>query len=392
MNDISMKRHSHIKKKLAASLTRCCYCFTLSSAFIPVQDTMNKNKKSSDPLCPRTLRSTSLLSGYLKSIERKDSFTLLMESFERDQTNYDDLISNTPQLDTENDSEDTILKRRAFVYALVTASTTVSTISYAYEKTFPVNLDFVNDDSSINLESIREDRIAQQKSEVKRSKDDIINSPFSFKNKKDFIGSLAWSGALWLLLGSRSNPIVKPIANLLYDENTKKGSWLKDRNDGLFSEFPLAFAILMAIIFLVFGVLTDRFLLFSTAGDSDIVLELAGVSLIGGASLELGRIASKEKMKTREDSERDETLADEFDEFASKKLIFGQGGSIHRSEVTRLFRRYFAKYRVENVEYPLSDLEIEGLLRAWNRRNGNENSISSAGFLKNVKINEQAKL
>ena len=81
---------------------------------------------------------------------------------------------------------------------------------------------------------------------------------------------------------------------------------------------------------LMLGIITDRILLFSTAGDSHIVLQLAGVSLIGGASLELGRIASNEKMQTREDSERDETLANEFEEFATKKLVVGQGGSIHR--------------------------------------------------------------
>lgn len=379
---------THIKKRFAAY---CCYCFPLVRAFTPVQETANKNKKCTGPLCPRPSSSTYLLKydSRPKFSTRQDSFPVLMESIQRDRMNgNNDHVTNA-----EYDSEDSIPKRRAFVKALITASIALpSASSYAYDKTFPVNLDFVNDDSSINLESIREVRIAQQKSEVKRSKEEIMNAPLSFKNKKDFIGSLAWSGALWLLLGSRSNPIVKPVANLLYDENTKKGAWLKDRNDGLFSEFPLAFAILMTIIFIMLGIFCDRILLFSTAGDSDIVLELAGVSLIGGASLELGRIASKEKMQTREDNEREETLANEFEEFASKKLIIGQGGSIHRSEVTRLFRRYFAKYRVENEEYPLNDLEIEGLLRSWNRRNGNENNLSSAGFLKNVKINEQAQI
>ena len=97
-------------------------------------------------------------------------------------------------------------------------------------------------------------------------------------------------------------------------------------------------------------------------------------------------------MLTRDDAERESELQDEFEEFASKRLIVGQGGSLHRSEVTRAFRRYYAKYRIENDEYPLSDLEIERLLRNWNKRMGNELNVSSAGFLKGVQINSQAEI
>jgi hypothetical protein len=148
----------------------------------------------------------------------------------------------------------------------------------------------------------------------------------------------------------------------------------------------------MGIVFLLLGVFVDRALLLVADGQSSTVLQLAGVSLIGGASLELGRVASGEKMKTREDSERDDTLADEFEEFASKKLIIGQGGSVHRSEVIKSFRRYFAKYRVENDDYPLNDLEIEQLLREWSRKMGNAESMSSSGFIKNIKINTEAEI
>ena len=97
-------------------------------------------------------------------------------------------------------------------------------------------------------------------------------------------------------------------------------------------------------------------------------------------------------MKTREDAQRDQTLQREFAEFASKKLLVGQGGSVHRSEVTKSFRRYFAKYRVENDDYPLSDLEIERLLRSWNRSVNSSEDITSAGFLKGVQINSQAEI
>ena len=167
---------------------------------------------------------------------------------------------------------------------------------------------------------------------------------------------------------------------------------MKDRNEGLFAPFPLAFTLLMGIVFLILGIVTDRTLLFVAEGDSNVVLQLAGVSLIGGASLELGRIASGEKMKTRDEDNRDEELQNEFEEFAQRRLILGEGGSVHRSEVISAFRRYFGKYRVENDEFPLSDLEIERLLRSWNKRNGNQESMTSAGFVKNLQINSQAEI
>jgi hypothetical protein len=375
------------------SISHCCaICFSLVTAFSPARENLNKNKKCNGPLCPRTTSPIHLKTGNTKNLRVSsfDSFEVLMASFEEIQTENDASVYDIAGYDCSEAKE--VLKRRNFLQSLLASTMAAPAVANAYEKSYPVNLDFVNDDSTINLESIREKRIAVQKSQVKSSKEEIIKHPFSFQNTKDILGSLVWSGALWFLLGSRSNPIVKPVANILYDENTNKGSWLKDRNDGLFSDFPLAFSILMTIIFLMLGIITDRLLLFSTAGDSNIVLQLAGVSLIGGASLELGRIASNEKMQTREDSERDETLANEFEEFATKKLVVGQGGSIHRNEVTKLFRRYFAKYRVENDEFPLSDIEIERLFRAWNRKNGNNEDVSSAGFLKNVKVNEQAQI
>ena len=127
-------------------------------------------------------------------------------------------------------------------------------------------------------------------------------------------------------------------------------------------------------------------------GESNVVLQLAGVSLIGGASLELGRIASGEKQPTREEGERDQQLVSEFEEFASKKLIAGQGGSVHKSEVINSFRRYFAKYRVENDDYPLVDLEIERLLRRWARMQGNLEGMTSAGFMKDIQLNTESEI
>ena len=295
-----------------------------------------------------------------------------------------------------NNNEDITQERRMFIASMLASSSTVASSilspdsALAYEKAYPMNLDFENDDTTINLQSIRQERIAVQKSQARQVKKDLLTQPLLFRTKEDIISSVVWGGALWLLLGSRSNPLVKPIANVLYDEDTQEGAWVKDRNEGLFAPLPTTFMLIMGVIFLFLGFITDRSLLFIAEGDSDIVLQMAGVSLIGGASLELGRIASGEKMITREDLTREIMLKEEFDEFALKRLIVGEGGSVHRSDVIRSFRRYFAKYRVENDEYPLTDLEIERLLRTWNRMNGNDEGISSAGFIKGVKINDQA--
>ncbi len=352
-------------------------------------------------------------------IEQNNHFALMMASYHheqelheqkqqqekqqqvQDQLNYES-INNEDSSSTENDSISLELMtqdRRLFLTSLFAATTTTttaaattsfSTPANAFEKAYPVNLDFDNDDTSINLQSLRQERIAVQKSQAKQVKSDLVSKPYFLRDEKEVIGSVVWAGALWLLLGSRSNPLVRPLANLLYDENTEGGAWLKDRNDGLFAPLPLAFTLIMGVVFLALGFITDRGLLFLAEGQSTVVLQLAGVSLIGGASLELGRIASGEKMLTREDLDRQIMLADEFEEFATKRLIVGAGGAVHRSEVIRAFRRYFAKYRVENDQYPLSDLEIERLLRTWNKRSGNEEGLTSAGFLKGVKINEQA--
>ncbi len=335
-----------------------------------------------------------------------DSFSLRMASYQQDeqlktqnhmQEEVIAAVEDEGEVGYETDQE--ILQRRKFLSNVVTSTmvtgmglSSLPSTSNAYEKAYPENLDFLNSDSSINLQSIREERISVQRSMAKESKENILRNPLSFQSKKDALSSATWAGALWLLSGSRSNPLVLPIANALYDENTNKGSWVKDRNEGLFAPFPLAFSLLMGMVFLILGIVTDRTLLFLAEGQSNVVLQMAGVSLIGGASLELGRIASGEKMKTRDEDDRDEELQGEFLEFAEKRLIFGEGGSVHRSEVISAFRRFFGKYRVENDEYPLTDLEIERLLRNWNRANGNKENMTSAGFVKNLKINSQAEV
>ena len=201
------------------------------------------------------------------------------------------------------------------------------------------------------------------------------------------LSSLLWGAVLWLWSGSRSNPVVTPLANLVFD--SEKEDWLKDRNDGLFADLPFTLYALLAIVFVAAGFAVDSLLVVLTEGDRNVALQLAGVCLISGAALEIGRIASGQKKQTRDEFNRSDQLEQEFAEFAENRLV--PGGNVHRSEVVKSFRRYFAKYRAaDSEEYPLGDLEIEQLLRAWSKQQPNKVERSQAGFYSGIQINRDA--
>jgi hypothetical protein len=229
--------------------------------------------------------------------------------------------------------------------ALIVASTLQqdSRSAAAYEKTFPVDLDFENGDTSRDLAALREARIARQKATAKKDMDYVSADPLTFRGPKDLLTCTVWGGALWFLSGSRSNPLVTPLANSLY--NKEEEQWLQDRNEGLFASVPPFLFFVLSAVFFFFGVVMDRILLLATEGDANVSLQLAGVSLIAGGALELGRIFSGEKGQTRQDFDRDAQLEREFAEFAEKRLM--PGGNCHRSEVVKAFRRYYAKVRCE---------------------------------------------
>lgn len=195
-----------------------------------------------------------------------------------------------------------------------------------------------------------------------------------------------WGTALWFLSGSRSNPLVTPVANILYQAENE--SWLRERNLGLFADLPLPLLLVLAALFVGLGWGMDAFIVTLADGDRNISLQLAGVCLIGGASLELGRIASGEKAPTRDEADRAMQLQSEFEEFASRRLT--TGGNCHRRDVVSAFRRFNPKYRqADSEEYPLTDLEIERLLKAWALRYPNVER-TSAGFYYGLSINKDA--
>jgi len=255
-----------------------------------------------------------------------------------------------------------------------------SSVATAYDKTYPVELDARDADPS------RDERQRRVQSVLDREQSKKRRSLLGYSPGSKAFGTVLWAGALWLLTGSRSNPLVTPLANALYDEEEE--AWLKDRNEGLFSNLPFPLFAALAIVFFAVGSGFDSLVTFLADGDRDNNLQLAGVSLIAGGALELGRIAAGEKKQTREESDRDMQLEREFNEFASNRLK--PGGNCHRNEVTRAFRRYYAKYRqADHPEYGLSDVEVERLLRNWSRPLGGV-EMSSAGFYSGVQINQDA--
>lgn len=300
------------------------------------------------------------------------------------------LQSNNWNIEESSDSvkqnkDQAVVGRRALLRSLLavtSAALTASTVvtlsdqkssAQAYEKSFPIELQAVDagdlDSRQRKVNTIREQEAAASLTpEVK---------PLS---------AALWGSALWFLSGSRSNPLITPIANALYDPEQE--DWLKDRNDGLFANPPTPFFIILAIVFFALGSLTDMAIVGLADGNRNTSLQLAGVSLIGGASLELGRVASGEKAATRDESNRTTELEQEFEQFAADRLR--PGGNVHRNEVVKSFRRYFAKYRqADNEEYALSDLEIEQLLRSWSRSQPGVD-MSSAGFYSGIQINTEA--
>ena len=273
----------------------------------------------------------------------------------------------------------------------------------AFDYTYPIELTSpptdtngqLRETSSNSLSKLQQERLVNQRSKVLATQNELSQDPLglsSFSSTYDGLllvtGVSLWTLALWFLSGSRSNPLVNPVANLLYDAESEQNQWLRERNSGYFSEYPPQLSIVLGMIFVLLGIIADRSVYFLSDGEASIPVELGGVTAISGAFWEVGRLAAGEKSSTKVESERDTLLLSEFEEFANKRLILRSNASVHRSEVVKAFRRYNPKYRVMNEEYPLSDVEMERIVKGWARRRGLE--MSSAGFLGGVGIDSDA--
>ena len=359
------------------------------------------------------------------------------------------------------DQEEQLVERRAFLHNMLAATSAAAasagiaaiavatTTAAAYEQSYPIELRSTpadeTENSSNSLTKLREERLAAKRAHVESTRREMRDDPLgidamSSSGNVNFgetiAGASTWALALWFATGSRSSPIVTPLANALYgdggddedgDEDadgigattvadavarlepqrrrpreqeeqpsrrTSRNQWLADRNDGYFSELPPSFMAMLSAVYIVLGVLVDRAAYFFVAdGDADVSLQLGGVCAIGGAFWEVGRLATKEKPDTRTDADRDALLYGEFSEFASRRMIIGAGPSCtcHRSDVISAFRRYNPKYRrADDDRHPLSDIEIERMLRRWNREHGSKREMSPAGFFGGICVDSGA--
>ena len=269
--------------------------------------------------------------------------------------------------------------RKAFLFTAASTFASFSTkpANAYYDKNYPEEL--VSVDSALDGRTRKKNQVMAQEAERTAA---VTLGP-QYKP----LSTGLWGSALFFLSGSRSTPFATPLANLLY--NPQEESWLKDRNDGLFADLPIPFLMVLGVVFVALGWGADSAIVALADGDRNISLQLAGVSLIGGASLELGRIASGEKAPTRDESDRTGQLVEEFEEFATKRLT--PGGNCHRKDVVAAFRRYFAKYRQsDSEEYPLTDLEIERLLKEFTKARYPNVERTSAGFYYGIQINRDA--
>ena len=335
------------------------------------------------------------------------------------------------QQQQQQESSNTIQKRRQFLHTLITSTTAAAIVTSNTPTAEAANYYPLEMESDVREEGITMNpKLSSSKSTANRKAavniDINNNNKNNAKNniakviqplsKKDVLPTFLWATALWLWTGSRSNPIVSPLAQTLYsssqqennDEEQQQSSssapqWVQDRKDGYFTTLPVSFSLLLGILFLLFGTILQR-LLFLGGTDFDFNEQLAGVSVLSGAAFELGRIASGEKPITRQEFDRDIQLKTEFQQFANARLILNnsitntnsnqsikRGGSCHKSDVIASFRRYYPQYRTEDINV-LSNIELEQIIQTWNRQQPGYEEMTNAGFFKNFQVNTEADL
>lgn len=375
----------------------------------------------------RSAQLSSSTDDFASRVDEASSALVTMTPEEKEQQLYERRSFLSNMLSATTASSVAVTAAASTAVALATSSMIVdhTTIGApppsadAYEQTYPNELKSTIDtneieNSSNSLSKLKEERISKKRAFIHATKQELRNDPLGldiFSNNPNFgttlVGATTWAIALWFASGSSSNPLVTPVANVIYsnkdyidDESgimQTQNSWLTDRNDGYDSNIPLILLTLLSIIYLLFGILIDRAVyFFVTDGDADVSLQLGGVCAITAAVYEIGRLATKEKPITRMEHNRDVELYNEFKDFASKRIIIKAGtlSNCHRSDVISAFRRYNPKYRRADTsteeQYYISDNEIERILKRWNREYGSVITMSSAGFFQGISIDNDA--
>ncbi|GMI39502.1 hypothetical protein TeGR_g11706 [Tetraparma gracilis] len=184
--------------------------------------------------------------------------------------------------------------------------------------------------------------------------------------------------SLYLLSGSRSTPLARPLSKLLPPSSPYRA----DLAAGYLASPPLPIALLLLAAYALLSLPAAALLLLLSSGDDRTCLQLSVLLLIAAGLLELARVDSRLKPSPRGEAEAAERLREEFWAFAGERLREDAEASCHREDVLRAFRRFHPQYRTGGVE----DLQVERQLADWLRERGR--GLSGAGFARGVRVEE----
>ena len=158
--------------------------------------------------------------------------------------------------------------------------------------------------------------------------------------------------------------------------------WIRDREEKLAADAPIAVRAAAYVVCAVSGLLTERLLLVVVEDVSFVAAAATGLCISAGL-LEVIR----PERPTRAEADARRVREADFGTFASARMQPRAGSSCHESEVSRAFRRSSGKYRSEDQ---ISDAEISSLLRAWAKQErGRISERSPAGFYKGVALADE---
>ncbi|KAG8467690.1 hypothetical protein KFE25_006742 [Diacronema lutheri] len=205
---------------------------------------------------------------------------------------------------------------------------------------------------------------------------------------EDALGSALIAYALavgpgpWLAplgIGTNFRPTRQVVLLLARATGASDAQWARDAADGFAYELPAPMLALMAAVFLLAGLVIERFLLLALDDSVTFVFSLSGSLAIAAAFFELIR----PPLTTRAAHEQNELEYGEFEQFASAQLERAPGTSCHETDIVRAYRTFYPKYRAASGR--LSDSDIESLMRRWGRF-----ERSPAGYYKGISLKPSA--
>jgi hypothetical protein len=158
--------------------------------------------------------------------------------------------------------------------------------------------------------------------------------------------------------------------------------WVLDRKEKLEAQVPLQIRALALLPFLPAGLLVSRLLLVAIE-DQTFVISVGIISCLGGSLLDLLR----ERKPTRAERDLRLKIEAEFLRFSGERLAVG--GRCHEREIVEEFRKYYPRYRFEDMSgtrdgVSLGDDLITYALRDWNGRLDRPGERTPSGYWKGI--------